>query len=115
MAWYVRDGTIFPLIWIEITANDFNDDVLHKLYLSTFGLDAIQLALKYGTLLVSVTTFSLIVGGVYYLNNKREEQQLEHSKSSAELEALNVATVPGHGNIIVVNVNVTVTHQGEQT
>lgn len=111
----MRDGTIFPLIWIEITANDFNDDVLHKLYLSTFGLDAIQLALKYGTLLVSVTTFSLIVGGVYYLNNKREEQQLEHSKSSAELEALNTATVAGHGNIIVVNVNVTLTHQGEQT
>ncbi|KAH8415908.1 hypothetical protein KR222_003525, partial [Zaprionus bogoriensis] len=97
---YLRDRTIFPLIWIEITANDFNDEVLNKLLFSTSGLDAIQLALKYGTLLVSVTTFSLIVAGVYYLNSKREEQQLEHSKSSAELEALNGAAL--NGNVIVV-------------
>lgn len=66
--------------------------MLHTLYVSTFGLDAIQLALKYGTLLISVTSFSLIVAGVYYLNRQREEQ-LQESKSSAELEALNSGVV----------------------
>jgi len=100
----LENGTILPLIWIEITAGDFNDDVLHTLYISTFGLDAIQLALKYGTLLVSVTMFSLIVASVYYLNSKREEQQLDHNKSSAELEALN--TAPGNSNVVVVQVHV---------
>ncbi|XP_060657270.1 scavenger receptor class B member 1 [Drosophila nasuta] len=101
----IQNATILPLIWIEITAGDFDDDVLHTLYISTFGLDAIQLALKYGTLLVSVTTFSLIVASVYYLNSKREEQQLQHSKSSAELEALN-GGLEANGSVVVVQVHV---------
>ncbi|XP_030558448.1 lysosome membrane protein 2 [Drosophila novamexicana] len=111
----LENATILPLIWIEITAGDFNDDVLHTLYVSTFGLDAIQLALKYGTLLVSVTTFSLIVASVYYLNSKREEQQLEHSKSSAELEAL-AGPAPGNGSVVVVQVlphSVSHAHRGD--
>jgi len=82
-------------MWIEITSGDFSEDVLHTLYISTFGLNAIQQTLKYGTLLISVTSFSLIVAGVYYLNSRREEQ-LQESKSSAELEALN-------GEIVVVH------------
>ncbi|TDG46420.1 hypothetical protein AWZ03_007194 [Drosophila navojoa] len=103
-AWRMQNATILPLIWIEITAGDFNEDVLHTLYVSTFGLDAIQLALKYGTLLVSVTSFSLIVASVYYLNSKREEQQqLEKSKSSAELEAL-AGPSSSNGGIVVVQV-----------
>ncbi|KAH8370880.1 hypothetical protein KR093_005441 [Drosophila rubida] len=115
----IQNATILPLIWIEITAGDFNDDVLHTLYISTFGLDAIQLVLKYGTLLVSVTTFSLIVASVYYLNSKREEQQLEHNKSSAELEALN-GGLEANGSVVVVQVHVPHsvevghTHRGEQ-
>ncbi|EDW92644.1 uncharacterized protein Dyak_GE14460, isoform C [Drosophila yakuba] len=93
----MKNTTILPLIWIEITSGDFSEEVLHTLYLSTFGLNAIQQTLKYGTLLISVTSFSLIVAGVYYLNSRREEQ-LQESKTSAELEALN-----GGENIIVVH------------
>ncbi|EDW31579.1 GL11204 [Drosophila persimilis] len=84
----LENGTILPLMWIEITSGDFSEEILHMLYVSTFYLDAIQQSLKYGTLLISVTSFSLIVAGVYYLNSKREEH-LQESKSSAELEALN--------------------------
>ncbi|XP_016946835.1 lysosome membrane protein 2 [Drosophila biarmipes] len=91
----LKNTTILPLMWIEITSGDISEDVLHTLYISTFGLNAIQQTLKYGTLLISVTSFSLIVAGVYYLNSRREEQ-LQESKSSAELEALN-------GEIVVVH------------
>nr|XP_016927599.1 lysosome membrane protein 2 isoform X2 [Drosophila suzukii]XP_016927600.1 lysosome membrane protein 2 isoform X2 [Drosophila suzukii] len=91
----LKNATILPLMWIEITSGDFSEEVLHTLYISTFGLNAIQQTLKYGTLLISVTSFSLIVAGVYYLNSRREEQ-LQESKSSAELEALN-------GEIVVVH------------
>ncbi|XP_016977251.1 scavenger receptor class B member 1 [Drosophila rhopaloa] len=91
----LKNATILPLMWIEITAGDFSKEVIHTLYLSTFGLNAIQQTLKYGTLLISVTSFSLIVASVYYLNSRREEQ-LQESKSSAELEALN-------GEIVVVH------------
>lgn len=93
----LKNTTILPLMWIEITSGDFSEEVLHTLYLSTFGLNAIQQTLKYGTLLISVTSFSLIVAGVYYLNSRREEQ-LQESKTSAELEALN-----GGENVIVVH------------
>ncbi|KAH8401046.1 hypothetical protein KR009_002705 [Drosophila setifemur] len=98
----IRNATILPLMWIEVTSGDFSEEVLHMLYVSTFGLDAIQLALKYGTLLISVTSFSLIVAGVYYLNSRREEQ-LQESKSSAELEALN-----GGGIVVVHHMNMPV-------
>ncbi|XP_017070192.1 scavenger receptor class B member 1 isoform X1 [Drosophila eugracilis] len=91
----LKNTTILPLMWIEITSGDFSEEVLRKLYLSTFGLNAIQQTLKYGTLLISVTSFSLIVAIVYYLNSRREEQ-LQESKSSVELEALN-------GEIVVVH------------
>ncbi|XP_017044996.1 scavenger receptor class B member 1 [Drosophila ficusphila] len=91
----LKNATILPLMWIEITSGDFSEQVLQTLYISTFGLNAIQECLKYGTLLVSVTSFSLIVAGVYYLNSRREEQ-LQENKSSAELEALN-------GEIVVVH------------
>ncbi|EDW02524.1 lysosome membrane protein 2 [Drosophila grimshawi] len=100
---HLKNNAILPLIWIEITAGDFNKDVLDTLHFSTFGLDAIQVVLKYGTLLISVTTFSLIVASVYYLNNRRDEQQLEHSKSSAELEALAGPSI-FNGSILVVQV-----------
>ncbi|XP_068147262.1 scavenger receptor class B member 1 isoform X1 [Drosophila tropicalis] len=100
----LKNSTILPLMWIEITSGEYSEDVLHDIYFSTFGLDAIQLALKYGTLLISVTSFSLIVAGVYYFNSRREEHlqhHLQHSKSAAELEALNGVPVGGFGNMIV--------------
>ncbi|XP_030388548.1 scavenger receptor class B member 1 isoform X2 [Scaptodrosophila lebanonensis] len=88
-----KNGTILPLIWIEITSGDFSEEVLSLLYKSTYGLDAIQLALKYGTLLVCLTSFSIIVASVYYLNSKREEERIEQNKPIAELEALNGGVV----------------------
>lgn len=83
----LKDGTILPLIWIEITSGDFTDDIIEKLYVSTFGLDAIQTALKYGTLLTCIASFSLIVAGYYYLLKKNEELYLkEQANKLTELE-----------------------------
>ncbi|XP_059224667.1 lysosome membrane protein 2 [Stomoxys calcitrans] len=86
------DGTILPLIWIEITSGDFTPEVIDTLYASTFGLNLIEYSLKYGTLLMSIVSFSLIVAGFYYLAKRRE---LTNDKIlSAELRALSVDLSP---------------------
>ncbi|XP_065368262.1 lysosome membrane protein 2 [Calliphora vicina] len=82
-------GMILPLIWIEITSGDFTDEVIDTLYASTFGLNLIQYTLKYGTLLMCLVTFALIVAGFYYLARKREEYLMQDEKFlNAELRAL---------------------------
>lgn len=80
---------ILPLIWIEITSGDFTDEVIDTLYASTSGLNLIQYTLKYGTLLMCLVTFGLIVAGFYYLARKREEYLMQDEKYlNAELRAL---------------------------
>ncbi|XP_004527492.1 lysosome membrane protein 2 isoform X1 [Ceratitis capitata] len=69
----IKEGTVLPLIWIEITSGDFTDEVIDNLYISTFGLNAIQYALKYGTLLACIISFALIVAGFYNLTQKRRQ------------------------------------------
>lgn len=69
----IEEGTILPLIWIEITSGDFTDEIIDNLYISTFGLNAIQYALKYGTLFACIILFALIVGGFYNLTQKRRQ------------------------------------------
>ncbi|XP_039957518.1 lysosome membrane protein 2 [Bactrocera tryoni] len=69
----IKEGTILPLIWIEITSGDFTDEIIDNLYISTFGLNAIQYALKYGTLFACIISFALIVGGFYNLTQKRRQ------------------------------------------
>ncbi|XP_037817284.1 lysosome membrane protein 2 [Lucilia sericata] len=87
-------GMILPLIWIEITSGDFTDEVIDTLYASTFGLNLIQYTLKYGTLLMCLVTFALIVAGFYYLARKREEYLMQNEKFlNAELRALHLSSV----------------------
>ncbi|XP_037954964.1 lysosome membrane protein 2 [Teleopsis dalmanni] len=69
-----EDFTILPLIWIEITPSDYTEEIISKLYISTVGINAIQLTLKYGTLLVCIVSFSLIIAASYSLNKKRLNQ-----------------------------------------
>ncbi|XP_061396790.1 lysosome membrane protein 2 [Musca vetustissima] len=83
------DGAILPLIWIEITSGDFTPEILDTLYASTFGLNLIEYILKYGTLLMSIVSFSLIVASFYYLARRREANQMKNEKIlTAELRAL---------------------------
>ncbi|XP_053965743.1 lysosome membrane protein 2 [Anastrepha ludens] len=79
----IKEGTILPLIWIEITSGDFTDEIIDNLYISTFGLNAIQYALKYGTLFACIISFALIVGGFYNLTQKRRQHSVSvQSKTS---------------------------------
>lgn len=92
------EGLILPVLWIEVTSGDLSEDVRSFLYHSTFSVNAIQYALKYGTLLTCLTSFALIVAGCYYLSKMREEQMDSKPKDRAELETLNkvpkVASAP---------------------
>ncbi|XP_017462313.1 PREDICTED: lysosome membrane protein 2, partial [Rhagoletis zephyria] len=80
----IKVSTILPLIWIEITSGDFTDEIIENLYISTFGLNAIQYALKYGTLFACIISFALIVGGFYNLTQKRRQHPVPiQSKNDA--------------------------------
>ncbi|XP_011194482.1 lysosome membrane protein 2 isoform X1 [Zeugodacus cucurbitae] len=78
----LEEGTILPLIWIEITSGDFTDEIIDTLYISTFGLNAIQYALKYGTLFACIISFALIVGGFYNLTQKRRQHAIQAQRKT---------------------------------
>ncbi|XP_055385355.1 lysosome membrane protein 2 [Condylostylus longicornis] len=67
------EGIILPILWLEITQGELNEELQTLIFHSTFSANAIQYALKYGTLLICVTTLALLVAGVYYLGKFREK------------------------------------------
>lgn len=73
-------------MWLEVTSGEINDELRAMIYHSTFSANAIQLALKYGTLLTCVTTLALIVAACYYRGKNNDIPEKEKDR---DLENLN--------------------------
>lgn len=71
------DEQILPIIWMELSSGNISEELRTAIYHSTFSANAIQLTLRYGTLLVCVTTLAMLIGAVYY-RNKAREMELQH-------------------------------------
>lgn len=50
-----------------------SEELRALIYHSTFSVNAIQIWLKYGTLLVCVTSFTLLIAVIYYKKKTAEE------------------------------------------
>lgn len=66
------EGQYLPVLWMEVTAGELSDELRATIYHSTFSLNAIELSLRYGSLLVTATTMALLVAACYY-NRKISE------------------------------------------
>jgi scavenger receptor class B, member 1 len=55
------DGIIMPLAWIEVTTEEFPENIMERLYLSTVVVDYLEIFIKYGSLLsLMISSFFLI-------------------------------------------------------
>lgn len=66
-------------------SGSISEDLRATIYHSTFSANAIQLSLRYGTLLVCVTTLAMLVASIYY-RSKTIEQQLEKPTTSKNID-----------------------------
>lgn len=82
---------ILPVIWIEIVPGEISEDLRNMIYHSTFSANAIQLSFKYGSLLISVTTFALLALACYFRTKgnfmKIDDQKAKASEASIKFNS----------------------------
>lgn len=65
------DEQILPVMWMEVTSDEIPEEFRTMIYHSTFSANAIQLSLRYGSLLAVAITVAVLVAG-YYLNSNSD-------------------------------------------
>ncbi len=68
----LQEGQYLPVLWMEITSGELSDELRALIYHTTFSANAIQLSLRYGSLLVSATTMALLVAACYFNGKNRQ-------------------------------------------
>lgn len=66
------EGQILPVIWMEVTSGEISTELRAMIYHSTFSANAIQLSLRYGTLLFCIIFIVLFVV-ICCLNSKANQ------------------------------------------
>lgn len=67
------DEQILPVMWMEVTSDEVPEEFRTVIYHSTFSANAIQLSLRYGSLLAVTITIAVLVYGFYMNSNKTNE------------------------------------------
>lgn len=76
----LKEGQYLPVLWMEVTSGELSDELRAMIYHSTFSANAIQLSLRYGSLLISASTMAMLVAACYY--NGKNRQLLQKNKIS---------------------------------
>lgn len=64
---------------MEVMSGNISEDLRATIYHTTFSLNAIQLTLRYGSLLVCLMTLTVLIYVVYYRKKRKQ-----HLKNIAE-------------------------------
>lgn len=100
------DEQILPVMWMEVTSDEIPEEFRAMIYHSTFSANAIQLSLRYGSLLIVTITLAVLVAGYYY-NAKTEEEKkaaaaqtiaplsIARNKSEKEFEDIDLGVAKG--------------------
>lgn len=87
-----EDNPILPVLWMEVISGEITDELRAMIYHSTFSANAIQLSLRYGSLLLCVTTLAMLVAAFYY-RGKSKMQQQQQQKLTENGKQLNEPTL----------------------
>lgn len=68
----LKEGQYLPILWMEVTSGELSEELRTVIYHSTFSANAIQLSLRYGSLLISATTMAMLVAACYYNGKNRQ-------------------------------------------
>lgn len=81
-----KDKQILPVIWMEVMSGNISEDLRATIYHTTFSLNAIQLTLRYGSLLVCLMTLTVLIYVVYYRKKRKENQKnIAEKKRNADI------------------------------
>lgn len=69
-----EDGQILPVLWMEVTSGEISKELRAMIYHSTFSANAIQISLRYGTLLLCIVLVTLIVVIIYFKSKPNGNQ-----------------------------------------
>ncbi|KAG4077953.1 hypothetical protein HA402_013453 [Bradysia odoriphaga] len=76
----LKEGQYLPILWMEVTSGKLSEELRTMIYHSTFTANAIQLSLRYGSLLISATTMAMLVAVCYY--NDKNVQFLQKTQTT---------------------------------
>lgn len=68
----LKEGQYLPVLWMEVASGELSDELRAMIYHSSFSANAIQLSLRYGSLLVSATFMAMLMAGCYYIRKNRQ-------------------------------------------
>lgn len=107
---HFKEGMILPVIWIEVTSGELSSELRALIYHSSFSANAIQLALKYGTILTFVTSFALLIAAIYYksktknLQNEKLDCNHSNNKDSKVLrEISSISLKASMSNVVITS------------
>lgn len=75
----LKDGTILPLMWLEIGANDIPKQVLETLRSGYFTATSVEMALQWGSLIAMILSLSAMIACLW---KYRAEQHVVLRRSS---------------------------------
>lgn len=90
------DNQILPVMWMEVTNDEIPEELRTILYHSTFSANALQLSLRYGSLLGCAVTLAILIATFYYKRTELmadEAVQTENqgdTKSNKEFETIDL-------------------------
>ncbi|XP_055687525.1 scavenger receptor class B member 1-like [Lutzomyia longipalpis] len=58
----LKEGDILPVLWLEVVPGEFSDELISLIFHSSFSANAVQIGLRYGTLLLTATFLALLIG-----------------------------------------------------
>lgn len=69
------NNQILPVLWMEVMSGELSEELRAMIYHSTFSANAIQLSLRYGTLLVCVISLAMLIAACYFKNKNSNEKE----------------------------------------
>lgn len=103
---------ILPVMWMEVTSDEIPEEFRTVIYHTTFSANAIQLSLRYGSLLAVTIVVAILIAGYYLNSNKNDDEKddLEietkakftktNEKSANEFEEIDLKN--NDGTVVVV-------------
>lgn len=79
----IKDGTILPILWIEVGIDKIPDTIMNLLYHAHYTANAVEAGLKYGSLFVFLSS-SIVLGWISYKNTAYNLTKLRRTISGQD-------------------------------
>lgn len=94
---------ILPILWMEMTSGEVPEKIRAVIYHSTFSANAIQIALRYGSLFGLILSAVMLFTG-FYVRNNESPSQITYPSHPADASFQTTGTVTIE-ELVTINLN----------